>query len=66
MGVIGGEGASLLTAITERVEEPVVATTVPTTGSYSSGAKKPPGTNDSSKKHKSSKVNGKNYSLSWS
>lgn len=57
VGVVGGEGGSLLTSITERVEEPTVSATVPS-GSYSSGAKKPPGTNDSSKKHKPPKVRG--------
>lgn len=42
----------------EKVEEPppVPATTTTPAGSYSSGAKKPPGTNDASKKHKSYKV----------
>jgi len=35
----------------EKPEEVVV-----TPGAYSSGAKKPPGSNDASKKHRSSKV----------
>lgn len=57
VGVINGETGTVLTS-SEKVEEPVTvvpATTTPV-GSYSSGAKKPPGTNDASKKHKSSKV----------
>lgn len=57
MGVINGETGTVLTS-NEKVEEPppVPATTSTPAGSYSSGAKKPPGTNDASKKHKSSKV----------
>lgn len=53
---MNGEGGTVLTS-SEKVEEPVavIATSVQT-GTYSSGAKKPPGSSDSSKKHKSSKV----------
>ena len=50
MGVINSDGGTVLTS-NEKVEETVI-----TTGSYSSGAKKPPGTSDASKKHRSSKV----------
>ena len=57
VGVVNGETGTVLTS-NEKVEEPVavVATTTAPVGSYSSGAKKPPGTSDASKKHKSSKV----------
>lgn len=56
VGVINGETGTVLTS-NEKVEEPppVPATTTTPAGSYSSGAKKPPGTNDASKKHKSYK-----------
>lgn len=59
IGVVNGDGGSNSTVLTssEKIEEPIAVIAAPTlTGSYSSGAKKPPGTSDASKKHKSSKV----------
>ena len=50
VGVINSDSGTVLTS-NEKPEEVVV-----TPGAYSSGAKKPPGSNDASKKHRSSKV----------
>lgn len=49
VGVINSDSGTVLTS-NEKPEEVVV-----TPGAYSSGAKKPPGSNDASKKHRSSK-----------
>ena len=54
--VMNSESGANLLVTSEKVEEPVVAVSGNPSGSYSSGAKKPPGTNDASKKHKTSKV----------
>ena len=53
---MNSDSGSNLLVTSEKVEEPAIAVSGNPSGSYSSGAKKPPGTNDTSKKHKSSKV----------
>lgn len=56
MVVINNDNGSNVLVTSEKVEEPVATVSNSAPGSYSSGAKKPPGINDASKKHKTPKV----------